>query len=53
MRNGDKTCLVVRSKCFLMLGNSERALEDADAALEQDEEGVRDIRVSITTLSYI
>ncbi|GFS07544.1 tetratricopeptide repeat protein 25 [Elysia marginata] len=44
MRNGDKTCLVVRSKCFLMLGNSERALEDADAALEQDEEGVRDIR---------
>lgn len=44
MRNGDKTCLVVRSKCFLMLGNSERALQDADAALEQDEEGVRDIR---------
>ncbi|GFO25847.1 tetratricopeptide repeat protein 25 [Plakobranchus ocellatus] len=44
MRNGDKTCLVVRSKCFLMLGNSERALEDADAALELDEEGVRDIR---------
>ncbi|RUS85830.1 hypothetical protein EGW08_006382 [Elysia chlorotica] len=45
MRNGDKTCLVVRSKCFLMLGNSERALEDADSALEQDEEEkIRDIR---------
>lgn len=45
MKNGDKTCLVVRAKCYLMLGNAEKALADANAALEQDEDGKRDIRV--------
>lgn len=45
MKTGDKTCLVVRSKCYLMLGNAEKALADAEAALEQDEDGKRDIRV--------
>ncbi|XP_059176254.1 outer dynein arm-docking complex subunit 4-like isoform X2 [Physella acuta] len=44
MKAGDKTCLVVRSKCYLMLGNAEKALADAEAALEQDEDGKRDIR---------
>ncbi|XP_012939492.1 tetratricopeptide repeat protein 25 isoform X4 [Aplysia californica] len=44
MKPEDKTCLVVRAKCHLMLGNSEKALEDANTALDQDEDGKRDIR---------
>ncbi|XP_025086327.1 tetratricopeptide repeat protein 25-like isoform X4 [Pomacea canaliculata] len=44
MKPGDKTCLVTRSKCYLMLGNSQAALADAEAALDQDEEGKKDIR---------
>lgn len=44
MKQGDKTCLVTRSKCYLMLGNSEAALNDSEAALAQDEEGKKDIR---------
>ena len=47
MKNGDKTCLVVRAKCFLMLGDSEKALIDSDEALEQSEEGKKDIRVCV------
>lgn len=45
MHPGDKTCLVTRSKCYLMLGNSQAALTDAEAALDQDEDGKKDIRV--------
>lgn len=45
MKNGDKTCLVIRAKCHLMLGNSDLALTDANAALDQDEDCKRDIRV--------
>ncbi|BFZ01390.1 hypothetical protein BsWGS_04429 [Bradybaena similaris] len=44
MKNGDKTCLVIRAKCHLMLGNSDQALADANAALDQDEDCKRDIR---------
>ncbi|KAK7507840.1 hypothetical protein BaRGS_00000805 [Batillaria attramentaria] len=44
MKPGDKTCLVTRSKCYLMLGNSESALTDSEAALDQDEDGKKDIR---------
>ena len=47
MKPNDKTCLVTRSKCYLMLGNSNKALADAESALEVDEEGKgKDIRVS-------
>ncbi|KAJ3379020.1 Tetratricopeptide repeat protein 25 [Entophlyctis sp. JEL0112] len=36
MRLNDKHCLVARSKCYLQLGDSESALEDANMALKQD-----------------
>ncbi|KAK7113348.1 hypothetical protein V1264_012649 [Littorina saxatilis] len=45
MKAGDKTCLVTRSKCHLMLGNSAAALADAEVALEHEEVGKgKDIR---------
>jgi len=44
MKQDDETCLVVRAKCHLMLGNSDKALEDANQALEQEEEGRKNIR---------
>ncbi|CAL1526419.1 unnamed protein product [Lymnaea stagnalis] len=44
MKGGDKTCLVVRAKCYLMLGNAEKALADAESALEQNEDGKKEIR---------
>lgn len=53
MKPGDKTCLVTRSKCYLMLGNSQAALADAEAALDQDEEGKKDIRVSSAWVSVL
>ncbi|XP_065052220.1 outer dynein arm-docking complex subunit 4-like isoform X2 [Rhopilema esculentum] len=34
----DKICLVSRSKCYLMLGDPQAALSDAEAALEEDKE---------------
>jgi len=34
----DKTCLISRSKCHLMLGDAQAALKDAEAALEEDKE---------------
>ncbi|KAI8837271.1 hypothetical protein BJ741DRAFT_604269 [Chytriomyces cf. hyalinus JEL632] len=38
MRLGDKNCHVARSKCYLQLGDSQAALEDADMALKEDPE---------------
>jgi len=34
----DKNCLVARSKCYLKLGDPQKALEDAEAALSEDKE---------------
>ncbi|CAH1774091.1 unnamed protein product [Owenia fusiformis] len=34
----DKNCLVARSKCYLQLGDTERALHDAESALAEDKE---------------
>ncbi|NXH12609.1 TTC25 protein, partial [Bucco capensis] len=36
LRAGDKHCLVARSKCYLKLGDTENALKDAEASLEND-----------------
>lgn len=36
-----------------MLGNSQAALADAEAALDQDEEGKKDIRVSSAWVSVL
>lgn len=53
MKPNDKTCLVTRSKCYLMLGNSTKALADSESALENDEDGKgKDIRVSSGFYAY-
>lgn len=36
MKPGDKTCLIARSKCYLLLGNPNNALLDAEEALKED-----------------
>lgn len=38
MEPEDKNCLVARSKCFLKLGDPQKALDDAEAALAEDKE---------------
>uniref|UniRef100_A0A8D9ENR6 Outer dynein arm-docking complex subunit 4 n=1 Tax=Cacopsylla melanoneura TaxID=428564 RepID=A0A8D9ENR6_9HEMI len=39
----DKNALVARSKCYLLLGESQKALEDAETALENDKSFIRAI----------
>ncbi|XP_010175465.1 tetratricopeptide repeat protein 25, partial [Antrostomus carolinensis] len=36
LREGDKHCLVARSKCYLKLGDTENSLKDAEASLQND-----------------
>ncbi|XP_037665157.1 tetratricopeptide repeat protein 25 isoform X2 [Choloepus didactylus] len=36
LQNGDKNCLVARSKCYLKLGDLEKSLKDAEASLQGD-----------------
>ncbi|XP_021575217.1 tetratricopeptide repeat protein 25 [Carlito syrichta] len=36
LQNGDKNCLVARSKCFLKMGDLEQSLQDAEASLQSD-----------------
>ncbi|NWT97252.1 TTC25 protein, partial [Urocynchramus pylzowi] len=36
LREGDKHCLITRSKCFLKLGDTENSLKDAEASLQID-----------------
>ncbi|NXE14158.1 TTC25 protein, partial [Lophotis ruficrista] len=36
LREGDKYCLVARSKCYLKLGDTENSLKDAEASLQID-----------------
>ncbi|XP_014413562.1 tetratricopeptide repeat protein 25 isoform X3 [Camelus ferus] len=36
LQNGDKNCLVARSKCFLKMGELEKSLADAEASLQGD-----------------
>ncbi|XP_039112704.1 tetratricopeptide repeat protein 25 [Hyaena hyaena] len=36
LQNGDKNCLVARSKCFLRMGELEKSLKDAEASLQGD-----------------
>ncbi|KAI9324855.1 hypothetical protein BDR26DRAFT_880472 [Obelidium mucronatum] len=36
MKLGDKSCLVARSKCYLQLGDAEKALEDSNMSLKED-----------------
>ncbi|XP_025842800.2 outer dynein arm-docking complex subunit 4 isoform X4 [Vulpes vulpes] len=36
LQNGDKNCLVARSKCFLKMGELEQSLKDAEASLQGD-----------------
>ena len=53
MKSGDKTCLVTRAKCFLMLGDCDKALVDVESALENDEENKgKDMRVFLLYFFY-
>uniref|UniRef100_A0A8D2AIU1 Outer dynein arm-docking complex subunit 4 n=1 Tax=Sciurus vulgaris TaxID=55149 RepID=A0A8D2AIU1_SCIVU len=36
LQNGDKNCLVARSKCYLKMGDLEKSLKDAEASLQSD-----------------
>ncbi|XP_006901778.1 PREDICTED: tetratricopeptide repeat protein 25 [Elephantulus edwardii] len=36
LQNGDKNCLVARSKCYLKMGDLEKSLSDAEASLQSD-----------------
>ncbi|XP_026888967.2 tetratricopeptide repeat protein 25 isoform X1 [Electrophorus electricus] len=36
LKPDDKNCLVARSKCYVKLGESAKALKDADASLKED-----------------
>ncbi|XP_007940329.1 outer dynein arm-docking complex subunit 4 [Orycteropus afer afer] len=36
LQNGDKNCLVARSKCYLKMGELEKSLKDAEASLQGD-----------------
>ncbi|XP_029782845.1 tetratricopeptide repeat protein 25 isoform X2 [Suricata suricatta] len=36
LQNGDKNCLVARSKCYLRMGELEKSLKDAEASLQGD-----------------
>ncbi|NXP17948.1 TTC25 protein, partial [Scytalopus superciliaris] len=36
LREGDKKCLITRSKCFLKLGDTESSLKDAEDSLQKD-----------------
>ncbi|XP_048374198.1 outer dynein arm-docking complex subunit 4 isoform X2 [Sphaerodactylus townsendi] len=38
LQAADRNCLVARSKCYLRLGDTENALKDAEASLENDKE---------------
>lgn len=37
-RQGDRICLVSRSKCYIKLGDTNKALQDAEASLEDDKD---------------
>jgi hypothetical protein len=47
----DKNALVARSKCYLLLGESQKALEDAETALENDKGFIRG-KVDEKTLNW-
>ncbi|XP_048221965.1 outer dynein arm-docking complex subunit 4 [Perognathus longimembris pacificus] len=36
LQDGDKNCLVARSKCYLKMGELEKSLKDAEASLKTD-----------------
>lgn len=36
MQSDERSCLVARSKCYLQLGETTKALEDAEDALKDD-----------------
>ncbi|XP_060059479.1 outer dynein arm-docking complex subunit 4 [Erinaceus europaeus] len=36
LQDGDKNCLVARSKCYLKMGELEKSLKDAEASLRED-----------------
>ena len=53
MSPGDQGALISRSKCFLQLGQPEKALSDAESALELDKNSIRAIYQKAESLYYL
>ncbi|KAB0791815.1 hypothetical protein PPYR_03615 [Photinus pyralis] len=49
----DKNCLVARSKCYLLLGQPESGLKDAEAALAVDKNFMKGIYQKAESLYYL
>ena len=41
LRQGDIHCLIARSQCYLQLGDSEKALQDADEVLKENKKSIK------------
>lgn len=41
MKPDDQHCLVTRSKCYLLVGNAEASLTDAETALRENDKLIR------------
>lgn len=52
LQPNDKICLVARSKCYLKLGDPQKALMDAEAALVEDKE-FNKVRMLFILIKYI
>jgi tetratricopeptide repeat protein 25 len=53
MSPGDQGALIARSKCFLQLGEPDRALADAETALAIDKNSIRAIYQKAEALYYL
>lgn len=53
MSPGDQGALIARSKCFLQLGEPDKALLDAESALELDKNSIRAIYQKAEALYYL
>ncbi|KAK3577964.1 hypothetical protein CHS0354_020803 [Potamilus streckersoni] len=53
LQENDKNCLVSRSKCYLKLGDTENALQDAEAALTEDKTFHKGIYQKAQALYYM
>lgn len=53
MSPGDQGALIARSKCYLQLGEPEKALADAETALDLDKNNIRAIYQKAEALYYL
>ncbi|ALC40468.1 maker116 [Drosophila busckii] len=53
LNNTDINALISRSKCYLLLGESSKALQDAETALGEDKNNIRAIYQKAESLYYL